>query len=583
MDILAFIYILCLFRLCTCAGSQNGRLNGSTGASAGQAFETEQYTEDDVKVVKCTFNKGVEFNALNYGGETIWEGKKGEYCTLSRLYLDDNKAALLVATIKKRGNSTTIYRYKNGNRWVDSDKDTHSRQLTELKDKAAGNFSAGSSRSRSSRNVKDVAVSDDSEDEDDEEEEDVRREQRARSTRARDSWNNQEDEYEEDDDSNSSSNTRRNLQRNEVEHKRATNDSAAERAFWRGIPERQRKKLEDEARRSVKVDDKPWDMAFGAMKSGGDSHGRIVIVSEEQEPSHRASRTPESRPKRPSHDDEDDEENEEENEQDEYEDEDNDSDEEDEEEEEEEEEDGGSHASFDIIRPNKSLCDVFDYAFDGVPTRHIVPKRNVVIVQLVSGKDKIWVGERDEHLLYATFHIKSNKPVLAYISKESPKSKFVSLVKTDRGWICTNDYIGELKNLMTPQADPREFVLDIANKETVDAYRVFQTVQEGVRTRFYFPKTGYTSRKLYQNQTKIWECSSKNACHCSKVPEWRVIGVKVCMRKDKDCMVTLTLKHILRNTIKAAHYGLIHGYWTSVSDHVHDDVIRELRKAFPAE
>ncbi|EKX74117.1 hypothetical protein BEWA_041550 [Theileria equi strain WA] len=287
----------------------------------------------------CYFPDGLFFNKVVDGEVTTY-----------RLYLDDNKTELLVATIKKKDNSTTTYRYDDGNRCVDSDKDTNDRQLENAEDG---------------------------------------------------------DGYEEEDN----------------------NDSAAERAFWRGIPERQRKKLEEEARRSVKVDDKPWDMAFGAMKSEGDSCDTIVIVPEEQEASNQTPTTPEPVAEEQPKEDED---------------------------KDNEEEENGENDSFDIIRPNKSICDVFDNIYDTLPSRHVVPKRNVFVTRLTSGKDKIWVGEQDEHLLYATVHIKCRKPVFANICKESPKSRFLSLVKTGKEWVdCTSTASEKFKALESkePQGD----------------------------------------------------------------------------------------------------------------------------------
>ncbi|AFZ80781.1 hypothetical protein BEWA_001880 [Theileria equi strain WA] len=102
----------------------------------GSLFDVEEAEEEHVKILTLTAKEGVKAKSLTFGSDTIWPGKSDVTCSSAVLYMDGEKPILAALVTRDKNNKQgTVYRYHDGEKWVDVNVDDHNKNLTGLKKK----------------------------------------------------------------------------------------------------------------------------------------------------------------------------------------------------------------------------------------------------------------------------------------------------------------------------------------------------------------------------------------------------------------------------------------------------------------
>ncbi|EKX73384.1 hypothetical protein BEWA_054400 [Theileria equi strain WA] len=199
-----------------------------------------------------------------------------------------------------------------------------------------------------------------------------------------------------------------------------------------------------------------------------------------------------------------------------------------------------SDTVINVSKYHPSFYNLYDYYFDDVITRLIIPEQDVTMTKLTNGRSVIWNAGEGESLVYATIHLKANRPVLVYILKDcTSKNKIDTLLRTNKGWKHITNYVAVLKSIPRPKIPRFDFTMDLIRSDNA-RFKVFDAMLGGIRTRFFIPRRGFRADKVHHNGAVIWK--AQNYKRKKARFNWRAILVRAYLKRNSCYLIKITLR-----------------------------------------
>ncbi|AFZ79928.1 hypothetical protein BEWA_027770 [Theileria equi strain WA] len=222
-----------------------------------------------------------------------------------------------------------------------------------------------------------------------------------------------------------------------------------------------------------------------------------------------------------------------------------------------------SDTVINVSKYNPTFYNIYDYYFDDIITRLIVPWYWTEITSLSHGGKAIWIAQEGESLVYATVHLRDTMPILAYILKNSPSAnKSETILRTNHGWRLIGNYPGAFKSIPRPNVVKFHCTIDLTCPDH-GRVKVFDTVLEGLKTRFFIPRLGFRAYKIIHNGAVIWR--SPEYEYSGRKSQWRAILVRAYLRGNSCFLVKATLKET-GDSLSSINYIYLNGRWIEIDE-----------------
>ncbi|EKX73661.1 hypothetical protein BEWA_036970 [Theileria equi strain WA] len=222
-----------------------------------------------------------------------------------------------------------------------------------------------------------------------------------------------------------------------------------------------------------------------------------------------------------------------------------------------------SGSIINVSKYNPTFYNIYDYYFDDIITRLIVPWYWTEITSLSHGGKAIWMAHEGESLVYATIHLRETVPVLVYILKDcTSANKTETLLRTNNGWRLIGNYPGAFKSIPRPNVVKFHCTIDLTCSDH-GRVKVFDTVLGGLKTRFFIPRLGFRAHKIAHNGAVIWR--SPEYEYSGKESQWRAIIVRAYLRGNSCFLVKATLKTTY-GSLSSVNYICLNGRWIEVDE-----------------
>ncbi|AFZ79977.1 signal peptide-containing protein [Theileria equi strain WA] len=237
-------------------------------------------------------------------------------------------------------------------------------------------------------------------------------------------------------------------------------------------------------------------------------------------------------------------------------------------------------ASVNIAEPSRFFCRFFDYYYDDVQTRLVIPDYGVSIKRLTTSKGVIWSGEGNERLIYAAIHLRNKAPALAQISLEYYDDSLLrrttfAASRTPNGWEHTGDFNAEFARLRVNVDSFFPSVVDLSIGSTSQC-EVFETILDGIPTMFHYPKHGFHAKMVRYGPIYLWGWEPSRTARGPR--DQRVIMARTYLRNGMCFLVKLAIRD--SNEVgRSINYVLEYGRFVALDDR-EAEVARQALKAF---
>ncbi|AFZ79468.1 hypothetical protein BEWA_023170 [Theileria equi strain WA] len=222
-----------------------------------------------------------------------------------------------------------------------------------------------------------------------------------------------------------------------------------------------------------------------------------------------------------------------------------------------------SDTVINVSKYNPTFYNIYDYYFDDVITRLIVPWYWTEITSLSHGGKAIWMAHEGESLVYATVHLRDTMPILVYILKDcTSANKTETLLRTNNGWRLIGNYPGAFKSIPRPNVVKFHCTIDLTCPDH-GRVKVFDTVIGGLKTRFFIPRLGFRAYKIAHNGAVIWR--SPEYEYSGKESQWRAIIVRAYLRGNSCFLVKATL-NTTYGSLSSINYIYLNGRWIEIDE-----------------
>ncbi|EKX73648.1 signal peptide containing protein [Theileria equi strain WA] len=173
---------------------------------------------------------------------------------------------------------------------------------------------------------------------------------------------------------------------------------------------------------------------------------------------------------------------------------------------------GGNDATLDLASPTVSIGKSFEYDYDHVQTRMVLPGDSFKLTKIVNGAEEVWNGGTDGRCTQVIISMKDGSPALVYLhKKDSSNRSSLTLLKNGSTWKVTDDYKGELKKLRRTPESVTDFTIKLEDKKDTDQCTVFGAMIYGLSVQFYFPKFGFHATEITHGEKSLWKGDNERA------------------------------------------------------------------------
>ncbi|EKX72246.1 hypothetical protein BEWA_047100 [Theileria equi strain WA] len=223
-----------------------------------------------------------------------------------------------------------------------------------------------------------------------------------------------------------------------------------------------------------------------------------------------------------------------------------------------------SDTVINVSKYNPTFYNLYDYHFDDIITRLIVPLNGTEITNLSYSGHFIWNSREGESLVYATIHLRETVPVLVYILKNSPSvNKTETMLRTNHGWRLIGNYPGAFKSIPRPDVVKFHCTIDLTCPDH-GRIKVFDTVIGGLKTQFFVPRPGFSADKISHKGAILWR--SPESENSGKESQWRAVLVRVYLRGNSCFLVKATLKS-KGGSFSSVNYVHLNEKWFELDEH----------------
>ncbi|AFZ80941.1 signal peptide-containing protein [Theileria equi strain WA] len=236
---------------------------------------------------------------------------------------------------------------------------------------------------------------------------------------------------------------------------------------------------------------------------------------------------------------------------------------------------------IDITDPDENLCKSFDYYYDDVPTKFIVPNRRYTIGKLLDGATEIWKAENGESCTYCYLHYRDKTPILVHMLEETKTGEnFKTLIKGEnRVWGNAYSYSDALSRLRIPVEQTTQFLLNLTADSDTAECRIFNSTINDVTVRFYIPMSGFHANKVYSGAKELWACGSTKSVFSSikGTPKERVIILTAYFKDGRHHLIKMITKDS-NGKSDSIHFEERSGDWDFINSNIFEDKRKKLGK-----
>ncbi|AFZ79925.1 signal peptide-containing protein [Theileria equi strain WA] len=169
--------------------------------------------------------------------------------------------------------------------------------------------------------------------------------------------------------------------------------------------------------------------------------------------------------------------------------------------------------TINLAMSNPLIFQEFDYVYNHIPIRLIVPNKNVNVTKLVDDKKTIWIAEEWDKLEYLKIGLKDNNPnMVLVVTSRSSGLIFRRFVNTLFGWGEWKEFGSQIRKLTRHVPKIENFSLDISHRVTTTECTTFETRLVEKPVRLHFPKPGYNAAEVVDGHLGIWKACGDEIC-----------------------------------------------------------------------
>ncbi|EKX72402.1 signal peptide containing protein [Theileria equi strain WA] len=169
---------------------------------------------------------------------------------------------------------------------------------------------------------------------------------------------------------------------------------------------------------------------------------------------------------------------------------------------------------LDISRPDPQIFHSFDYYYDDVEARLIVPQRRLCIAKIMNGSEPVWMSSFRKTTEYIKVYLRNGAPELVNtVVSVIPTLHNTYFELNDGKWTHSLEtHLDKFKTLKVIPASFHSFSLNISVIKDTEHCTSFEVVILGTSTRYFFPKYSHYAVRVQDGEKALWTSDGHSKC-----------------------------------------------------------------------